>query len=89
MKHIVKRVGHLEAYDERKLYASIFSACQAVRETDGTAELIAERVVNDVNNWLEPKHEVTSNDIRTQASSALKAYSPNAAYIYAHHRIIW
>jgi transcriptional regulator NrdR family protein len=89
MKHIVKRAGHNELYDERKLYASVFSACQAVREPMGSAELIADKVVKDVNEWLDKKHEVTSNDIRAQAAKHLHAYHADAAYIYRHHRVVW
>lgn len=89
MKHIVKRAGHNELYDERKLYASIFSACQSVREPAGSAELIADRVTKDMATWLETKHEVTSNDIRAQAGQHLKAYHPDAAYMYTHHRVVW
>lgn len=89
MKHIVKRHGHTEAYDERKLYASIFSAAQSVREPSGSAELIAEKVVKDIGLWLEKKHEVTSNDIRANAAKHLARYQPDAAYIYLHHRVVW
>ena len=89
MKHIVKRMGHTEAYDERKLYASIYAACQTVREPVGSAELIAEQVVADVNKWLEPKHEVTSNDIRVQAAKHLEVYNQDAGFMYLHHRVVW
>lgn len=89
MKHVVKRQGHSEPYDERKLYASVFAACQSVREPVGSAELIAEKVVADINNWLEPKHEITSNDIRINAAKHLKVYNPDAGYMYLHHRVVW
>jgi len=89
MKHIVKRAGHTELYDERKLYASIFSACQSVREPMGSAELIADKVVSDIAEWIEKKHEVTSNDIRHTASKHLSAYNPDAGYMYLHHRVVW
>lgn len=89
MKHIVKRAGHNEVYDEKKLYASIFSACQSVREPMGSAEILAERVCKDVASWIEKKHEVTSNDIRHTAAKHLGAYHPDAAYMYLHHRVIW
>jgi len=88
MKHIVKRAGHSEEYDQRKLYASIFAACNAVRVPAGEAELVAERVVVDVEKWLEPKSEVTSNDIHRVAAQNFKVYNPDAAWIYEHHRNI-
>lgn len=89
MKHIVKRAGHTENYDERKLYASIYSACLSVREYPGSAELIAQEVVREFGKWLEKKHEVTSNDIRRVASEHLKAINPDAGHIYLHHRVVW
>lgn len=88
MKHIVKRHGHTELFDDRKLYASIFAACLAVREPIGSAELIADKVVSDMLAWIDQKHEVTSSDIRAHAGRHLLVYQPDAAYMYTHHRII-
>jgi len=85
-KHIVKRAGHTEEYDERKLYASVYSACLAVREPAATAELVAEKVTGDVNRWLANKHEVTSYDIRRITADSLELYNRDAAYIYKHQR---
>lgn len=89
MKHIVKRAGHTEPYDNRKLYASIYASSLAVREPVGSAELIAQEVVSRVEQWLGTKHEVTSNDIRAQAGKHLKAINPDAAFQYLHHRVVW
>ena len=89
MKHIVKRKGHNEVFDAKKLYASIYAAAQSVREPAGSAELIAEKVVEDILSWMGKKHEVTANDIRINAAKHLKAYNPDAAYMYLHHRVIW
>jgi transcriptional regulator NrdR family protein len=89
MKHVVKRKGHTELYDQKKVYASVFAACQSVREPSASAELIAEKVMQDVNHWIEKKHEVTSNDIRRQAAKHLDVYHPDAAYMLLHHRVIW
>jgi transcriptional regulator NrdR family protein len=86
MKHIVKRKGHTEQYDNRKLYASIYSACLSVRAPEGEAELVAERVVGDIEKWLTKKVEVTAHDIRQNAASHLAIYNPDAAYIYKNHR---
>ncbi len=88
MQHIVKRAGHTEAYDEKKLYAAVFSACIALREPAASAELIADKVSGEVNKWIEKKHEVTANDIRNQASKHLHNYNPDAAYLFKHHRVI-
>lgn len=89
MKHIVKRAGHTEPYDVRKLYASIYAACLSVREHPGSAELIAGAVTEDFEKWLSSKHEVTSNDIRQVAGNYLKVINPDAGHIYFHHRVVW
>ena len=89
MQHIVKRKGHTEPYDDRKVYASVFAACQSVREPAGSAELIADKVQKDVSAWISKKHEVTANDIRRQASKHLSVYNPDAGYMLMHHRVVW
>lgn len=89
MQHIVKRAGHTEQYDAKKLYGSIYAACLAMREPVGTAEVVAEKVVADVEAWLAKKSEVTSNDIRRIAAQHLHGYNPDAAYAYMHHRVMW
>jgi len=89
MKLIVKRHGHSELFDEKKLYASIYAVCLAVREPTATAELVAEKVVKDVSVWLSPKHEVTSNDIRRQAAKHLHVYNDEASHLYMQQRILW
>lgn len=89
MQHIVKRSGHPEPYDARKLYASVYSAALATREPVGSAELLAAEVVKHVEIWLAPKHEVTSNDIRRVAGSHLKQIHDGVAFQYLHHRVVW
>lgn len=85
-KHVVKRKGHTEPYDSRKLYASIYAACLSVRSTEGEAELVAAKVVSDLEIWLGKKHEVTAPDIRRIAGKHLGAYNDNAGYMYRNHR---
>lgn len=86
--HIVKRGGHTEPYDERKLYAAVYSACQSVRETQATSEMIASQVCKEIGEWLNNKHEVTSHDIRMHTALHLQAYNEDASWILKHHRNI-
>jgi transcriptional regulator NrdR family protein len=89
MKHIVKRGGRTETYDERKVYASVYAACVSVRETPETAELIADRVSKDITTWLQQKSEVSSRDIRANTGRLLQNLNEHAAFMYTHHRILW
>lgn len=89
MKHVVKHRGIVEAYDNRKVYASIYASCLSVHEPNAAAEIIAEKVTKDLERWLKPKNEVTSADIRQIAGKCLSEINPHAGYLYLHHRIMW
>lgn len=53
-----------------------------VRSHEGEAHETAERVCKKVIDWLAPKDEVTSSDIRRVAAKHLATYHPEAAYMY-------
>jgi transcriptional regulator NrdR family protein len=89
MKHVVKQQGSIESFDNRKVYASIYASCLSVHEPSAAAELIAEKVTNDVEAWLKTKNEVTATDIRQVAGKSLNKINPHAGYLYLHHRIMW
>lgn len=76
------RPNQSEVFDPIKLHSSIVDACLAVRAYEGEAHDTAERVCRNVIDWLAPKTEVTSSDIRRVASKHLATYQPEAAYIY-------
>lgn len=86
MKQIVKRKGHSEAFDERKLYGSIFAALMSLRMTDEEAEAISHMVVTDVTNVVKDKKEVTAHVLHQEAAKSLKKYHPDAAYLYNTHK---
>lgn len=89
MKHVVKRSGTAEAYDARKVYASVYASCLSVHEPSSVAELVAEKVTNDINLWLTPKTEVTVTDLRKVIGAHLTEINPHAGFVYLHHRIMW
>lgn len=86
MKHIVKRAGHNEEYDGKKIYAAVFAACVAVRSQGREAELVAGEVMKDVDRWIADKSSVSSHQIAGQVVRALRLYNGDAAYLYEHHR---
>jgi transcriptional regulator NrdR family protein len=88
MEHIVKRAGHKESFDQKKVYASVFAACLAVRSQATEAELVANEVTKDVVGWVADKASVTSNEIAAQVVKTLKLYNSDAAFLYRHHRDI-
>lgn len=88
MRHIVKRAGHNETYDSKKVYASVFAACLAVRSQANDAELIAGEVTKDVDRWVSDKQQISSHQIAQEAARSLRLYNADAAYLYEHHRDI-
>lgn len=85
MSHIVKRHGHKEKYDSRKVYASVYAALLALRTHEGEAEVVADKVTREVNAWVTGKKEVTSHEIFVKTEAVLKSINPDAAFIYTTH----
>lgn len=86
MNQIVKRKGHVEKFDERKLYASVYAACTTLRLTDEESETIAQMVTDEVKTALKDTKEVSSTALQTMAEESLLKYHPDAAYLYASHK---
>ena len=87
-KHIVKRHGHTERFDERKVYASCYAACLSAHIHPQHAEEICESVVRDVKKWITKKKETTSHQIFLETAKLIKKHNKNAAFMYATHRDI-
>lgn len=88
--YVIKRQGKrpTEAFQRKKLHDSLMAACLSVRTPEGQAETTADIVCNAVEEWLQNKPEVTSDDIRRKAASALTPLHPEAAHLYKHHHLI-
>lgn len=88
MEHIVKRKGHKERFDERKVYASVFAACMSLRMSDEEAELIAHMVTKEVTDEFEEVHEVSAHSIHKFVTNSLKKYNKDVAFMYETHKDI-
>lgn len=86
MVHIVKRHKHMQPFDERKVYASVYAACLSAHILDEQAESISSLVTREVKKWLEDKREVTSYQIFRHVVSELEHLSKEAMLMYETHR---
>lgn len=77
-----------EEFSPDKLHQSIVSACLSVRTPEGLANDIARKVTLEVMKWCEIRPEITSSDIRRQASKSLKKLHTEAAYVYEQNKMI-
>ncbi len=86
--HIVKRAGHTEKFDERKVYATCFAACMNAHVDKEKAEKICRKVAAGIKKWIAKKKAVTSEMIFREATRLMKMEHKNAAFMYETHRDI-
>ncbi len=80
--------GTIAPFDTEQLRTSITAACYSVRLAEGVAQSAATHICRAVEDWLQTKSEVTSNDIRRKASEVLTIVCPEAGYFYQHQHTI-
>lgn len=87
---VVKRNGTrpIEPFERAKLERSIRAAMHSVKTPVGQTEDTAKAVCDIVEQWLASRQEVTSADLRHQATLALQPLHPEAAFLYKHHKAI-
>ena len=88
MVHIVKRHGHKESFDERKVYASVYAACLSAHILQEESENISSLVTREVKKWIEGKQEVPADQISKQVTEELEHLNSEAAFMYETHRDI-
>lgn len=86
--HIVKRKGHLEEYDEKKVYGSCYAACSAAQLSEKECEAIAEAVTKEVNKKVKSKSKIRSDEIFRTVVSHLRKHNKDVAFLYETHRDI-
>ena len=87
-KKVVKRKGHYENFDEKKVYGSIYFACKSSHMHSTQCELIAERIVGRLKEEIRGKKEIDSDKIFGFVAKELEKQHKDAAYMYRTHRDI-
>lgn len=82
-KHIVKRKGHRESYDERKVYASVYAASLNCHYSKQKSKKIAKEIMKKVTSWIKNKSSIDSAKIREQVIKSLK--DKHVTLMYKHH----
>ena len=85
---IVKRRGHIEVYDERKVYGSCYFACRNAHLSEEEAEAISNIVTASVTKWISRRRVVTSSEIFRVLTHELSKYNEDAAFLFETHRDI-
>ena len=87
MKQIIKRKGQKQEFNPKKLRLSLFAACLNAHLSDEMGEIMADKVVIKVYDWLEKKEEdITTDELFKKASDELCKLNEAAAFMYFTHR---
>jgi len=82
---IIKRKGHKEKFDERKVYASVYASCLNGHLSEQEAEKIASSVTDDVKKRVHGEREITSDKIFRYVILYLARHNKEIAFLYETH----
>ncbi|MEW6035093.1 MAG: ATP cone domain-containing protein [Candidatus Micrarchaeota archaeon] len=88
MAVVVKRRGKKEAFDDKKVYGSVYSACMDCSLGEKDCERIAGRMLDEVRKFLKGRHEVNSTEIFGFIMQKLAKEHEAVAFMYETHRDI-
>lgn len=84
--HVIKRKGHKEKFDEKKVYGSVYSACYVCDMKEKECERIAKTVSREIKSLASRNKIITSEDIFKHVARILKKHHEDAAFMYETHR---
>lgn len=79
---VVKRKGRKEKFDERKVYASVYSVCMSKYMNALKCENLANKITKIVSRWLKNKQEISSTEIRKKIRLELRKQGRDLVYHY-------
>ena len=85
---VIKRHGRTEAFDERKLFASVYAAGLATRVVEEKCEQIADKLCKEIKKWLKSNTNVTTDNMFEHAYEILQNLDARVALMYKTHRDI-
>ena len=83
---VVKRKGHKEPFDERKIYGSIYSSCSNCELGEKECEKIADLVVEEIKKAISGRKDINSTELFGMVITILAKYHEDAAIMYEVHR---
>ncbi len=85
MLAIIKRRGHKEEFDEKKVYGSVYAACASAHYNETQCEKTAEKVTNTIKKFIKGKKQIQSEELRRKIESELKKKDKELAFFYEQH----
>ncbi len=82
---IVKRQGHKETFDEKKVYGSVYAACASVHYTEKKCEQVADEITKKVKTFIKNKKSVKAVELRKKIITELQKKKKELAFYYEQH----
>jgi transcriptional regulator NrdR family protein len=82
---IVKRKGHSEEFDEKKVYGSVYAACASAHCEECECEKTADEITKKIKKFVKSKKMIKSEDIRKRIETELKKKDEELAFFYEQH----
>lgn len=82
---VVKRKGHKERFDERKLYGSVYAACASAHYNERKCEKIALEITEKMKSLMSGRKSISSSAIRQGVVGALGKKDKELAFFYKEH----
>lgn len=82
---IVKRKGHREIFDERKVYGSVYATCASAHYSERQCKIVAAHITKTIKKWVKSKKAVKSSAIRKKIASELRKKDKELEFFYEHH----
>tara|TARA_Y100000310_G_scaffold251715_1_gene258312 strand:- start:31802 stop:32080 length:279 start_codon:yes stop_codon:yes gene_type:complete len=85
MAIIVKRKGHKEKFDEKKIYGSVYSACASALYPEQKCEKTANQIMKKIIRLVANKKQINSSQIRKKIEQELTKKDKELAFYYEQH----
>ena len=82
---IVKRKGHSEEFDEKKVYGSVYAACASAHCEECECEKTADEITKKIKKLIGSKKSIDSAKIREKVESELRKKDEELAFFYEQH----
>lgn len=85
---VIKKDGHHEHFDERKILLGAFEACMNTHLPRKTCVRTSEQVTNAIKKLVKTKKHVSSDFLFKAIIKELKKHSKDASFMFETHRDI-
>lgn len=81
----IKKQGHAEKFDEKKLYESVYKTALNCHLEEEESRDIAQKITDTIAGWINEKTHITTNELRFQVINLLELEDSELSMMYENH----